>query len=205
MDRKTLHKLVNLADKIVNGKSKRYYNKIKELFSNFLKDYCRPVINIKDFIVYDLPRGIKNLFIWAPIIWRDRNWDFIYLFFMLHKKLSLMEPVIRDGHCVGGEDQAKDIKTCKLLVKRIIDDNYYENAFINHERKWGELNITWLPTENSNYCRLEVERTNVKTEKEKEIERKQSKFLYEHADKMKDQDVKLLFKMMSKKGLTWWD
>jgi len=176
---------------------KPFYKSLKRINSRFFR--------FIDYIHYDIPYGIKNLFIWAPIIWKDRSWDFIYLFFILHKKLSLMEPSIRDGHCVGGPKRAKDIKTCRLLVKRIIDDNYHENAFINHDKKWGELNIEFVPTEDKKLCKLEVNRDNVKNEKEREEERKQSNFLYKHSDKMKDQDVKLLFKIMSKKGLSWWD
>jgi hypothetical protein len=174
-----------------------FYKSLKRAFS--------PFWNFIDYIHYNIPRGIKNIFIWLPVVWKDRQWDFYYLFIMLHKKLSLMEPTIRNGHHVAGDRQANDIKTCRLLVKRIIDDNYHENAFMHHERKWGELELDWLPTDDSKYCQLKIERTNAKTEKEKEEERKASNRLYKHMEQMKDQDVKLLFKIMSKKGLSWWD
>jgi len=34
--------------------------------------------------------GIKNLIAWFPVIWKDRQWDYMYLLRIINKKLELM-------------------------------------------------------------------------------------------------------------------
>ena len=80
---------------------------------------------------YYLYNSIRNLCIWFKIIWRDRPWDYHYLFIMLHKKLSLMERFIRIKGC--HEDHIMDadrIKECIVLLDRIIADDYEDMAMI---------------------------------------------------------------------------
>jgi hypothetical protein len=177
----------------------------EDKFFKSLKRAVSPLFNFIDYIRYDIPRGIKNIFIWAPVIWKDRQWDSYFLFKLLHKKLALMEPVLRNGHCVDGSKRADEIKICRLLAKRIADDNYHDNVFLHHERKWGELDMRFVPTEDKNYSRVEIERENAKTDKEKEQERKESNYLYKRVEQMKKQDLDYMFKLMSRKSLGWWD
>ena len=53
---------------------------------------------LKRLVLIDIPDwprkfkfGIKNLRVWFGIIWDDRNWDQVYLWKILLKKLQLME------------------------------------------------------------------------------------------------------------------
>ena len=31
--------------------------------------------------------GLNNLFVWTPTIYRDRNWDYVFIYEILQKKL----------------------------------------------------------------------------------------------------------------------
>ena len=80
---------------------------------------------IISYIRYDIPQGIKSLFIWFKVIWNDRSWDWVFIFYILRKKLELMEHTFRvHGHAVDSEKTAHEIKICKLLLDRLIKADY---------------------------------------------------------------------------------
>ena len=93
-------------------------NKFKQLKRRLYYRYS----NIKE--------GISNLVKWAPIVWRDRDWDHHYFFETVKFKLEKMEKFFNSKNCisVGCEDDAKKTRKCIILVDRIMKDDYYENA-----------------------------------------------------------------------------
>ena len=44
---------------------------------------------IKDFLI-DIKCGVPNLIRWAPIVWKDRDWDFAYIDYIVIHKLERM-------------------------------------------------------------------------------------------------------------------
>lgn len=154
----------------------------------------------------DIRTGIKNLIIWFPVIWKDKNWDHWFIYEILHKKLSLMEHFIRNyGHHVRAEQDADNIKKCVLLLKRLKDDEYHENAFKQHREKWGEPEFEWKESDRPNSSQLHIKHDSVKTEKDKIREQKDFKTACEREDFLKQQDLDLLFTLMGKHIQTWWD
>jgi hypothetical protein len=79
-------------------------------------------------IVYDLCRGVYNVIRWIPIIWLDRDWDWVYLAAVMEYKLNRMAVAIENGCHVGRERDARRIRTAALLCKRMREDNYSDNA-----------------------------------------------------------------------------
>lgn len=81
-------------------------------------------------VLRDIQWGIKNLVLWFLIIWKDRPWDHYYLFVMLRHKLLLMEeyfdrpnPIVVDSKKI-----AEQIRLCRLLLNRIIKNDYIPNS-----------------------------------------------------------------------------
>lgn len=70
--------------------------------------------------------GIKNIIKWFPVIWNDRDWDYRYIYEILHKKLELKEQFFRSDktHVADWEQTADEIKEVKDALKRLIDDDY---------------------------------------------------------------------------------
>lgn len=158
-----------------------------------------------DFFRYDIPYGIRNLVRWFPVIWKDRNWDHQYIYEILHHKLNLQERHIRkhDVH-VDAHKVARRIKLCVLLLKRLMKDDYYENAFYFHDKKWGESNFDWIEHDND-HVRLDLTRPNVITEEDKEQENKEYRRLSKHETMLREQDLNMLFSTMRKHIQSWWD
>ena len=161
---------------------------------------------IYDFIRYDIPQGVENLFLWYKVIWNDRNWDQYFIYVILRHKLILMEKNIRNGHTVGCDKEADNIKICILILDRIINDVYFEMVFDKHAAKWGEPKLEFTDSEKYPDCKtIDVVYKNVKTEKDKEQESKDFKRASNHERYLKQQDLDYLFKIMRKHIESWWD
>lgn len=162
---------------------------------------------IKDWFKYDIPYGIQNLRVWFPVIWKDRNFDFYFIYAIMRHKLHLMEKSIRKYGChVNAEKDADDIKRCVLLLDRLMADGYHENAFKKYYERWGDPEMTTIPCKDDpNLHSLEFIYENVHTEMDEIIRKKQFSNAFEHERYLKEQDKKLLFKMMEKHIEGWWD
>ena len=82
---------------------------------------------IKRFF-YNVTDGVKNLIKWAPVIWKDRDWDQAFLYEIMRHKLKLMEDYFYSDHtmCVDAKKRAEEIKTCRILLDRILKEEYIE-------------------------------------------------------------------------------
>ena len=70
-------------------------------------------------------QGVKNLWYWFPIIWKDRNWDGHYIFEILQHKLEAQANYIgrRDLHTRAQLD-AKRMRLCISLIKKVQEEDY---------------------------------------------------------------------------------
>jgi len=155
---------------------------------------------------YKVKYGVENLWRWFPLIWNDRNWDWHYWLVMNHKKLKSMEYDIRHNsnhlHC---ERDADNIQLAVLALERLMADDYHENAFINHNKKWGKLKTSWGEPDGSKCRQWLSSRDGAVTEKEKEQESKDSRRLYKHEQYMQQQDIDFACKIIAKYLFHWWD
>lgn len=79
---------------------------------------------------YSIIESIKNIIKWFPIIWQDRNWDHSYFYRILHFKLNNMEKFFSSKDAISANTlkDAKRIKIARILVERLMEDNYWERA-----------------------------------------------------------------------------
>ena len=161
---------------------------------------------------YNIKNGISNLIIWFPVVWRNRPWDHYFIYDVLHKQLTLMERNIRlHGHHVHNLRDAKQIKLAINLLDRLIKDDYHENVFKHHDKKWGDTQINWKEINGEEFgykdqvCALDITRDNVKTDEQKAQERKEFRRLTPKVEKQRKQDIDFLFNYMKKHIQGWWD
>lgn len=185
-------------------KADKLWDKLVDLYEWIYEELYKPI--------YDTYRATINALInykyWWKIIGKDRNFDKHYIFIMLRHKLIDDEKFYRSEYAwgVGASKLADKMKICILLLDRIIEDNYHENAFRNHDKKWGEIEM-WSTEYDCppDFHELNLNRTKVCNTDDYEQERKESRRLYKHVRYMEQQDIDYLFKIISKHIQGWWD
>lgn len=92
--------------------------------------------------------SIHNLIIWFPIIWKDRQWDYRYLFDIMIKKLELMEKFYdNDENTIGADSKiyANDIREARKELQYIADGQNETDALAPlhqaHMDRYGEYTI----------------------------------------------------------------
>jgi hypothetical protein len=177
--------------------------KIKDFFEVAESRLSEKIKDTRRNIVY----GVKNLWIWFPVIWPDRNWDHQFIYEVLKHKLHLTEQLIRhDGIHINHLRDAKRIKLCVDLLDRLINDEYHETAFKSHQKKWGKPKFNWLDSkEHSDMTELKITHPNVETAEDEKKQSKQFKVCAKNEVNLREQDLDLLFKIMRKHVQEWWD
>jgi hypothetical protein len=73
--------------------------------------------------------GPKNVLRWIPVIWLDEDDDWSFLAEIMEYKLSRMAKGFEEwGHHVGSKKDARRMRICALLLKRLSEDKYSDNA-----------------------------------------------------------------------------
>ena len=83
-------------------------------------------------------QGVKNLWYWFPLIWKDRDWDGHYIFEILQHKLAAQANYIgrRDFHTRAQLD-AKRMRLCISLIKKVQEEDYTMEYMDYHkDRVW---------------------------------------------------------------------
>lgn len=106
-------------------------NDIKELLNykmGFWEDKKYSIINFFKSIQYffhDLINGIKNIFIYLPIIWKDRDWDYLFLLDLISFKLKRMQKCFKKYSC--SVDSKEDIENMQKVIDLIKTYNDLDN------------------------------------------------------------------------------
>jgi hypothetical protein len=80
--------------------------------------------------------GIKNLFKWTPIVWKDRDFDFHYILDVLYFKLrNTARYLERNDRFVNTAYHVSKIKLCMNLIDKINEEYYYSEPHDYYESK----------------------------------------------------------------------
>jgi hypothetical protein len=93
-----------------------------------------------------IANGIKNLWRWFPLVWKDRDWDHHYIFEVLKFKIENTSKYVRlKDRYVGVERDSEIMMTCVRLIDKvqneIYDGEWYEyvdQKMITEEVEEGE-------------------------------------------------------------------
>lgn len=69
--------------------------------------------------------GIRNLIKWFPIIWKDRDFDYVFLLLVLQKKLEFMRKSFAKYDYLRCKKTIHRMRVCELLLDRIIHEDRY--------------------------------------------------------------------------------
>jgi len=79
-------------------------------------------------------QGVKNIWYWFPIIWKDRDWDAQYIYEVMKHKLKAQAKYIggRDFHTRAQLD-AKRMRICVNLIQKLQDD-FYQIEYMDYHK-----------------------------------------------------------------------
>lgn len=127
---------------------------------------------------WNVTGGLRNLWEWFPIIWRDNDGDWTWLVFMLEFKLNRMARAHATNKWhTNSNHYAKQLRLCVALCNRIRLENYGSEFKTKRHPPLGP----WLFSSVHN-----------------------SSTRKDYADYMIGQDIALLTKLMSKHLRCWW-
>jgi len=174
------------------------------------------------YLFRSFKQGIKNIVYWVPVIWRDRHWDSHYIFEILKHKLILQSNYIskNDRHTRAQHD-VKNMRICVRLIK-LVQDGFYESEYSDYHKtkhwteplKGNEGISTWkskLLEENFDDYFTKYPLIYKKVLKGEGIFNLEGREEDKQVIAMnisrinQSRALKLLFKLMEKNILKWWD
>ena len=94
------------------------------------------------YIHKNIVRGIKNMWYWTPVIWKDRNWDSDFLLEIVKFKISKMSK--SHGKVmpyVGFERNVEVMNTVVKLIDKVLNEEYLHEYYDYHERKFEFVKV----------------------------------------------------------------
>lgn len=77
--------------------------------------------------------GIKNLWKWRKIIYKDRDWDQWYIFEILKTKLKFQsQHFCQYGYHISSDRDAQKMQLCIRLIDKVQNEYYIDEVF-QHE------------------------------------------------------------------------
>jgi len=160
--------------------------------------------------------GVKNIFRWAPTLYKDKDWDSWYIYNILQKKIEYQrQEIINANRHTDIDRDNRDMTIALNLLERVKDD-YYGMEHVDYSK----TEFDFIPVEgNSNLKEMKM---TVLSENYDEFLKKYPssvrKVLKEKGNDL-DKDVlchyvaihnqekarKLLFKLLEQKIERWWD
>ena len=81
-------------------------------------------------------KQLRKLIRWIPIIWRERDWDYYFVYEILKQKLIDTEKYIRkDGLHVFNEHDADSIKTAIEMIEKV-QTEYHLDKYLSEATEW---------------------------------------------------------------------
>lgn len=154
-------------------------------------------------MIREIRRGIRNLIYWAPIIWQDRNFDYVYLYRILRHKIKAMSDSIPDWYRVDNEEVQESMDLCVKILDDLLNDVHEQKAFDAHEEIFGKAKWEFSPSkEHPGYSELNI--TYPDAEDQEVADRALISF-GQIAEMTNQLNKKLLFETISRYIDRWWD
>lgn len=98
--------------------------------------------------------SVKNLIRWAPIIWKDRDWDGWYIYTILETKIKHQAEYIRSkNRYVEANRDVERMMLCVKLIQKVKDSEYEGEYMDYHDSEYHWLDVPDRPDSK----RLEIE------------------------------------------------
>ena len=103
-----------------------------------------------------------------------------------------------DAWSLDAPKLAHEMKVCKILLDRLIEDDYNREGYDTHDEKWGELEFTTDKTGRFTICRKNRNMN-------EELEQEEYKTVWEKEEELRKADIEMLFETIRNNLQKWWD
>lgn len=171
----------------------------------------------------DFATGVKNLWKWFPIIWKDRDWDHSFIYEILRRKLEFQAKYIADkDRYTRAQRDAEVMLLCSRLIE-IQQEEMYVMEYLDYEVS----DMRFLDIEDNPDCKevkidlisenfddyfakyprqyKRVVAGDVNRYKRPIKEKSKQLIAMEIAHDNQDRSRKLLFKLLEQNIERWWD
>jgi len=173
----------------------------KSKFEEFVFE-LKMYIKYRNFMVRtfrNIKNGVRNLIIWGPTIWRDRDWDYGFLLDMMSKKMEHMGKYHNEkGTLESSDKSAKDLMRASELALKIRLQDYEEEAFGDKLYLRDKNKMVITPFEDKEGGTITFEGLSKE-------EREEYRKLVLRQSELIERDKNELFDLMSKEIFSWWD
>jgi len=84
---------------------------------------------------------LRKIIRWIPILWRDRDWDYYFVYEILKQKLIDTEKYIRkDGLHVFNEHDADSIQKAIDMIGKV-QTEYFLDKYLSEAKSWDAEGI----------------------------------------------------------------
>lgn len=128
--------------------------------------------------------SILNILRWIPILWNDRDWDYVFIYRILQFKLQNMRKLHEQNQRhTGWKRTVRELRTAEILLQRLSEDNYAAELISKlHPPNFDTNPITFHP-DNIPVIAQIVNRE----------------------EYMRKQDEEALYRLFRRKLRSWWD
>ncbi len=141
---------------------------------------------------WNVRHGIRNLWDWAHVVWRLRDWDEHYLYDVMIHQLRLMERGTKYWHVARVDRSRREMQVARALLERLRDGRYdgIMEAFGR-----GKYQLEWIRTPHK--LGQKVER--------KEHKNDARMAGYKLQEKQREADHELVWRLIKRHVSSWWD
>lgn len=138
---------------------------------------------------YSIKRGIKNLFIWKKVIWKDQDYDSQFLINIIIFKLNKMEKFFRSNNISTTKEEAEEVANEIMRTRQLLIDSTEKDYSIEINPNINELISQLFPFSD-----------------QENLSNKQEIYdCLNLADEYSKRDQKLAFEIILKNLDNWWD
>ena len=110
--------------------------------------------------------NVRNLIVWFPVIWKDRNYDSWFVYEIIIKKLELQAEALKTNGLVDFNRDYERMQTIIRLLRKVQKEDYIDESWALSQ--WSH-----------NLTKEEIENSSMKHEKAKKLA---FKMIHEYID-----------------------
>lgn len=162
--------------------------------------------------IRNFPQFIKRVWDYLPILYKDRDYDYISILTLLaYKCKRTREYIETHGHLMNSDRTCNQLRFAEFLIERIIKDEYCSKEIEEIDKKYGSITLLSRNIDEEGkeiIAAREVLFTRKNCLEDPKLikkEKEEINYIWDKAEKLKQDDYDMLFKHIRKHIQTWWD